>query len=613
MKYFEEMSEAHEAIKKVYKSAVKLVLKLSSKGMGVFLEALALGTLDTRVANILQDARQSSKLHEEVKTTNNISLFGKHKEMQKNRMLLDWMHSIFKQKVKYWPVGNIATAVMVFLQYAMGEKAKDVTLTTISELFPTGEQKARKVAAGKLYDTKGKRVEDLFLKTQRAYEGDPIDWKQKAVVPKTRYFPHTAGEPKGGEEHDMSEALDMSEKKFITRVIGMAIKEELKDEDIAVKMRRFTRSQSQRMPAETVTSSSQPPELLETIDLCSSDEGEKMEEGDIAMISTVVQLRKETTTEVPLADDDDEESRSSSEDGSNDDDDDDDDGEDLFDIEELQQIYEEHLADQPKEVKAMEEGWEEMDTSKATEEPIKLVKPKAVPTKQKATPMVKVKKSECPRVEKSTIPTFHIPEPVMTRARGKEKMLGERLLAEFERVEAEEKVKKKAKEETKKGSEEKTTEEAEGEAKKGTQMKGKHHRRTQSKAEQTPPRKSEDLERMDTEELEGPSSRQVTPAEKSIFSDRYTVEMSLEEVQLWNKLIEPTEWDLNNLDDVYVSLDCYCELRRQRKGLDEGDLPEAQFRTMVASRLGHFQAVKALLDQQRKQELQHRQHKGTPK
>ena len=63
----------------------------------------------------------------------------------------------------------------------------------------------------------------------------------------------------------------------------------------------------------------------------------------------------------------------------------------------------------------MEEGWEEMATSKATKEPEKLVKPKAVPTKQKTTPVVKVKKSECPRVEKSTVPTFHIPEPVMTR------------------------------------------------------------------------------------------------------------------------------------------------------------------------------------------------------
>ena len=371
VKCFEEISEAHEAIKKVYKSAAKLVLKLSSKGMGVFLEALALGTpdfLDTRVANILQDARLNRRLHEEVKTTDNVSLFDKCKEMQKNRMLPDWMHPIFKQKAKYQPVGKIAAAVMVFLRYAMGEKVKDVTLTTIGELIPIGEWQARKVATRKLYDTKGKHVEDLFLKMGRAYEGDPIDLKQEAAVPKTRYLPRTAGESEGSEEHDTSEALDTSEEKVITRVIRMVIKEELKDEDIPTKMRRFMRSHSRRMPTETVTSSSQPPELLETIDLCSSNEGEKMEEGDIATISTVVLLKKEPTTEVPLADDDDEESSSSSEN-----DPDDDDGEDLFNIEELQKIYEEHLTGQPKEVKPMEEGWEEMDTSEAIEELVKLV------------------------------------------------------------------------------------------------------------------------------------------------------------------------------------------------------------------------------------------------
>ena len=244
---FEEMSDAHEAIKKVYKSAAKLVPKLSPKGMGVFLEALALGTpdiLDTRVANILQDARLSRKLHEEVKTTDNISLFDKCKEMQKNRMLPDWMHPIFKQKVKYRPVGKIAVAVMVFLQYTMGEKAKDVTLTTIGELFPIGEWQVRKVAMGKLYDTEGKCIEDLFLKTERTYEGNPINWKQEAAVPKTRYFPQTAGKPKGSEEPDTLEVLDTSEEKFITRVIRMAINEEPKDEDIPAKMRRFTRSHS---------------------------------------------------------------------------------------------------------------------------------------------------------------------------------------------------------------------------------------------------------------------------------------------------------------------------------------------------------------------------------
>ena len=126
-KCFEEIIEAHEAIKKVYKSAAKLVWKLSSKGMGVFLEDLALGTLDilgTRVANILQDARLNRKLHEEVKTTDNVSLFNKCKEMQKNRLLPDWMHPIFKQKVKYQRVGKIAVAVTVFLQYTMGKKRK---------------------------------------------------------------------------------------------------------------------------------------------------------------------------------------------------------------------------------------------------------------------------------------------------------------------------------------------------------------------------------------------------------------------------------------------------------------------------------------------------------
>ena len=80
---------------------------------------------------------------------------------------------------------------------------------------------------------------------------------------------------------------------------------------------------------------------METIDLCSSDEGEKMEEGDIVMTPTVVQLRKEPTTEVSPADDDEEKSSSSSDDDDDDDgDNDNDDGEDLFDIEELQEIYE---------------------------------------------------------------------------------------------------------------------------------------------------------------------------------------------------------------------------------------------------------------------------------
>ena len=54
------MAEAHGAVKDAYKSATKLILKLSTKGMGVLLEALAVGALtiqDPTLLGILQEAR----------------------------------------------------------------------------------------------------------------------------------------------------------------------------------------------------------------------------------------------------------------------------------------------------------------------------------------------------------------------------------------------------------------------------------------------------------------------------------------------------------------------------------------------------------------------------
>ena len=36
------------------------------------------------------------------------------------------------------------------------------------------------MVTGKLYDTEGKRVEQIFTNTGRAYEGDPIDWNKEA-------------------------------------------------------------------------------------------------------------------------------------------------------------------------------------------------------------------------------------------------------------------------------------------------------------------------------------------------------------------------------------------------------------------------------------------------
>ena len=98
----------------------------------------------------------------------------RRKDRQKNQMLLDWNHRVFKDDSKYRSVGKIATAVAVYLRYAMGEETKDMRLTTVGKLYPIREKQVRKVVTGKLYDTEGKRVEQIFTNTGRAYEGDPM-------------------------------------------------------------------------------------------------------------------------------------------------------------------------------------------------------------------------------------------------------------------------------------------------------------------------------------------------------------------------------------------------------------------------------------------------------
>ena len=94
-------------------------------------------------------------------------------------MLPDWNHGVFKDNSKYRSVGKITAAVAIYLRYSMGEESKDVRLTTVGELYPIGERQVRKVITGKLYDTEGKRVEQIFTKTGRAYKGDPIDWNKE--------------------------------------------------------------------------------------------------------------------------------------------------------------------------------------------------------------------------------------------------------------------------------------------------------------------------------------------------------------------------------------------------------------------------------------------------
>ena len=52
----------------------------------------------------------------------------------------------------------------------------------------------------------------------------------------------------------------------------------------------------------------------------------------------------------------------------------------------------------------------------------------------------------------------------------------------------------------------------------------------------------------------------ITPGEVSVITGAYTVNMSMEEINLRNVLLEPKKWKLKNLDEIYNMLDRYCEL-----------------------------------------------------
>ena len=125
-------------------------------------------------------SRVNQRMREEVKLSGEVSLVEKRKDRQKNRMLPDWNHRVFKDDSKYRPEGKIAAAVAIYLRYAMGKETKDVKLTTVGEIYPIGGRQVRKVITGKLYDTEGKRVEQIFTSMGRAYEGDAIDWNKEA-------------------------------------------------------------------------------------------------------------------------------------------------------------------------------------------------------------------------------------------------------------------------------------------------------------------------------------------------------------------------------------------------------------------------------------------------
>ena len=126
--------------------------------------------------------------------------------------------------------------------------------------------------------------------------------------------------------------------------------------------------------------------------------------------------------------------------------------------------------------------------------------------------------------------------------------------------------------------------------------------KTRGKVKKTSPAKVPKIlhpEQMETGDIEGSASGQITPGEASVISDMYTADMSMEEINLRNVLLEPKKWKLGSLDEIYSMLDCYCELRRIWKKIADGNLQESEFRARVAERVGQFKMTKILMEQKK--------------
>ena len=75
----------------------------------------------------------------------------------------------------------MAKAITVYLRFALGERPRDVPLTTVGQQFAIGQRNARKVVTGKLYDSEGKRDKNIFKKTRKVYPDDPIDLNEEVA------------------------------------------------------------------------------------------------------------------------------------------------------------------------------------------------------------------------------------------------------------------------------------------------------------------------------------------------------------------------------------------------------------------------------------------------
>ena len=167
-------------MKEAFIDASHLVHVLPKKGLALLLEAMETGSIvvqDTKAFNILQEAKIHRRIRDEIKAEESkrcaIDL---QLEKWKIHMLPSWRHGIFYHSSKHVKIGKVVAAITVYLRFAPGERPREFSLVTVEKQFPIGQQNARKVVTGKLYDTEGIWVKNIFKETRRAYPDHPIDW-----------------------------------------------------------------------------------------------------------------------------------------------------------------------------------------------------------------------------------------------------------------------------------------------------------------------------------------------------------------------------------------------------------------------------------------------------
>ena len=182
---FENLAEADATMKEAFIDASRLVHVLPKKGLALLLEAMATGSIvvqDTKAFNVLQEAEIHRRIRDEIKAgESKRCAIDLQLEKWKNCMLPSWKHSIFYHSSKCIKIGKVAVVITVYVRFTLEEKPREVPLVTVGKQFPIGQQNARKVVTGKLHDTEGVWVKNIFKKTRRAYPNDPIDWDAELV------------------------------------------------------------------------------------------------------------------------------------------------------------------------------------------------------------------------------------------------------------------------------------------------------------------------------------------------------------------------------------------------------------------------------------------------